>query len=175
VWDQAYGLRRRDLLTLDQIREMQRYGVEFGSHTLTHPCLLEVSDADLRREVGDSKRRLEDMLGTEVTSFAYPFGGVDQRVRAAVADTGYEMAFTTHPGMNWWGDPLCLKRAEVCETDGFLDFALKLRTGYGVRQWFATRIHELETELPTQTLRAAVKGMHGAARQVEALLAAFRH
>jgi GT2 family glycosyltransferase/peptidoglycan/xylan/chitin deacetylase (PgdA/CDA1 family) len=171
AWDHTRGLRLRSLLTLDQIREMQRYGVEFGSHTLTHPWLPEVSDADLRREVGDSKRRLEDMLGTKVTSFAYPFGGVDQRVRAAVADAGYEMAFTTHPGVNWWGDPLCLKRAEVCDADTFLDFALKLRTGYGVRQWFANRIHELETGLPTQTLRTAVRGIHGAARQVEAMLA----
>jgi len=172
VWDQMSGLRRRHLLTLDQVREMQRHGVEFGSHTLTHPYLPDVSDADLRREVGESKRRLEDMLGTEVTSFAYPFGGIDQRVRAAVADAGYDTAFTTHPGVNWWSDPLCLKRAEVCDTDTFLDFAVKLRTGYSVRQWFASRIHELETELPTQTLRAAVKGMHGAARQVEAVLAA---
>jgi len=172
VWDHTRGLRRRDLLTLDQIREMQRYGVEFGSHTLTHPWLPGVSDDDLRREVGDSKRRIEDVLGMPVTTFAYPFGGVDQRVRGAVAAAGYALAFTTRPGLNWWGDPLCLNRAEVSETDTFLDFALKLRSGYSVRQWLATRIHALETELPTRTLRTGVRRMHAAADRIEAMLSA---
>jgi GT2 family glycosyltransferase/peptidoglycan/xylan/chitin deacetylase (PgdA/CDA1 family) len=172
VWDQTCGLRRRNLLTLDQIGEMRRCGVEFGSHTLTHPWLPELSDDNLRREVGDSKRRLEDMLGTQVTTFAYPFGGVDQRVRAAVVDAGYELAFTTRPGLNWWGDPLCLNRAEVSEGDTFLDFALKLRSGCGVRQWFAARVHALETGLPTQTLRTTVRRMHRAARQIEAIVEA---
>jgi GT2 family glycosyltransferase/peptidoglycan/xylan/chitin deacetylase (PgdA/CDA1 family) len=172
VWDHTRGLRRRNLLTIEQIREMQRYGVEFGSHTLTHPWLPEVSDDDLRLEVGDSKRRLEDMLGTQVTTFAYPFGGIDQRVRAAVADAGYELAFTIRSGLNWWGDPLCLNRAEVSEAGTFLDFALKLRSGYSLRQWFAIRMHALETELPTQTLRTTVRRMHGAARRIEAMLPA---
>ena len=43
VWDQKTGLRARNLLTLDQIREMQKYGVEFGSHTLSHFYLPSVS------------------------------------------------------------------------------------------------------------------------------------
>lgn len=170
VWDHTRGLRRRNLLTVEQIREMQRYGVEFGSHTATHPWLPDVSDDDLEREIGDSKRRLEDMLGTEITTFAYPFGGVDQRVRAAVANAGYKLAFTIRPGLNWWGDPLCLNRAEISERDTFVDFALKLRTGYSVRQWFATRINSFETGLPTQTLRSTARALHGAVRQIEAIL-----
>ena len=133
VWDQKPGLRARNLLTLEQIREMQKHGVEFGSHSLTHPRLTEVSDAHLRREVGDSKHRLEDLLGVEVVSFAYPYGGVDGRVRAAVADAGYRLAFTIEPGVNWWNDPLCQRRAEVNDGTGVADFLFKLRYGYGIR------------------------------------------
>jgi peptidoglycan/xylan/chitin deacetylase (PgdA/CDA1 family)/glycosyltransferase involved in cell wall biosynthesis len=169
-WDHTRGLRRRQLLTLGQIREMQNYGVEFGSHTVTHPWLPSVSDDALRREVAVSKRSLEDMLGKPVTTFAYPFGGVDQRVRAAVAHAGYEFGFTIQPGLNWWGDPLCLNRAEISECDMFLDFALKLRTGYGVRSWAGNHVRKLETGLPTQRLRAAVRRVHDTARQVEAKL-----
>lgn len=134
VWDQKPGLRTRNLLTLEQIREMQKYGVEFGSHSLTHPLLPGLSDAQLRREVSDSKHRLEDMLGVEVKSFAYPYGGVDGRVRAAVAEAGYQLAFTAIPGTNWWNDPLCQRRAEVNEFTGLADFLFELRSGRTIRQ-----------------------------------------
>lgn len=153
VWDQRSGLRARNLLTWPQIREMQRYGIEFGSHTLTHPFLPEVSDEQLRCEVGESKRRLEDELGVEVASFAYPYGGVDRRVRAAVGEAGYKVAFTTLPGPNWWNDPLCQHRAEINEGTSLLDFAFQLRNGYGFTQWISERLGSLERELPTSALR----------------------
>lgn len=155
LFDQASGLRARNLLTWPQIREMQKHGIEFGSHTLTHPHLPDVSDEQLRREVSDSKRRLEDVLGVEVTSFAYPYGGVDRRVRAAVAEAGYQLAFTTLPGPNWWNDPLCQRRVDVNERTSMLDFASQLRTGYGFTQSISERLHSLERDLPTGALRRA--------------------
>ena len=173
VWDQESGLRARNLLTAEQIREMQKYGVEFGSHTLTHPYLPNVSDAQLRREVRDSKHRLEDMLGAEVTSFAYPFGGVDRRVRSAVADAGYKLAFTTMPGLNWWNDPLCQLRADVNDRTTLLDFLFQLRSGRAFTQSVSARLRALEQQLPTKTLRNLVRSLrnigheavHGSANQ----------
>jgi peptidoglycan/xylan/chitin deacetylase (PgdA/CDA1 family)/glycosyltransferase involved in cell wall biosynthesis len=129
LWDQAYGVRPQRLLTLNQIREMHRHGVQFGSHSLTHPSLPQLSDNELRREVADSKSRLEDLLGSEVTSFAYPYGDVDARVRAAVAEAGYRFAFTVNPGRNLWDDRFALKRIEVSEQDSALSMGMKLRTG----------------------------------------------
>lgn len=155
IWDQKFGLRTRKLLTLSQIREMQKHGVEFGSHTLTHPFLPDVSQEQLRSEVSDSKRRLEDMLGAEITTFAYPYGGVDRRVRAAVAEAGYKAAFTTLPGPNWWNDPLCQHRAEVNEHTSLLDFASYLRTGYAFTQSMSERLRSLERDLPTGALRVS--------------------
>lgn len=133
-WDQKRGLRARNLLTLEQIREMQKHGVEFGSHSLTHPWLPGLSDAQLRREVGDSKHRLEDLLSVEVISFAYPYGGVDERVRAQVAEAGYQLAFTAEPGTNSGNDPLCQRRASVNHSTGAADFLLKLKYGRGARE-----------------------------------------
>jgi peptidoglycan/xylan/chitin deacetylase (PgdA/CDA1 family)/GT2 family glycosyltransferase len=159
IWDQASGLRARNLLTLEQIREMQKYGVEFGSHTLTHPYLPSVSDSQLRREVSDSRHRLQDMLGTEVSSFAYPFGGVDRRVRAAVADAGYKVAFSTMPGSNWWNDPLCQLRAEVNEQTTLLDFFCQMRSGRTFTQSVSARLRSLEQQLPTKALRSLVGGV----------------
>lgn len=159
LWDQLSGLRARNLLTLPQIREMQKYGVEFGSHTLTHPFLPEIPDEQLCCEVAESKRRLEDALGAEVTSFAYPYGGVDRRVRSAVAEAGYKLAFTTLPGPNWWNDPLCQRRAEVNERTSLLDFAFQLRTGYGLTQSISERMASFERNLPTGALRNAAGAM----------------
>jgi peptidoglycan/xylan/chitin deacetylase (PgdA/CDA1 family) len=133
LWDQAKGLGARKLLTLEQIREMQRCGVEFGSHSATHPLLTPLSDMQLRREVSDSKVKLEDLLGVEVLSFAYPYGGVDERVRCAVAEAGYRLAFTAEPGTNLHNDPLLQRRAEVSSRSGVSDFLFKLRYGQGFR------------------------------------------
>ncbi len=159
IFDQKTGLRARKLLTWSQIREMQKCGIEFGSHTLSHPYLPEVSDEQLRREVRDSKHRLEDALGTEVTSFAYPYGGVDRRVRSAVAEAGYKLAFTTLPGVNWWNDPLTQRRADVNENTSLLDFTFQLRTGYGFTQTFSERLRSLERDLPSSLLRATARTM----------------
>jgi len=132
-WDQRQGLRARRLLTLDQLREMHRLGAVIGSHSMTHASLPSLSDGALRREVRDSKNRLEDLFGGEVAWFAYPFGDVDRRVRAAVAEAGYKGAVTTAPGLNWWQDPLALRRIDIHSSDAGWDVMGKLVTGRDVR------------------------------------------
>jgi peptidoglycan/xylan/chitin deacetylase (PgdA/CDA1 family)/GT2 family glycosyltransferase len=159
VWDQERGGRVRMLLSLDQIREMAAAGVEFGSHTLTHPWLPSVDDHRLLREVRDSKLRLEDLLGVEVPCFAYPFGAVDQRVRAAVVAAGYRLGFSTRAGLNWWNDPFCIHRAEIGQRDSLLDFVMKLRTGYSLRQWLSNQWASMENDVPSQFLRNAAKSI----------------
>jgi len=161
VWDQASGLRARNLLTLEQIREMQGCGVDFGSHTLTHPWLPDVPDAQLHREVRDSKHRLEDLLGVEITSFAYPYGGVDMRVRSAVQAAGYKAAFTIQPGLNWWNDPLCQRRADVNDYTSLAGFLSQLRTGQTPQGRLSLQLRSLEENMPTGALRRAIRGFRG--------------
>ena len=132
-WDQRQGLRARRLLTLDQLREMHQLGAVIGSHSMTHASLPSLSGGALRREVRDSKNRLEDLFGGEVAWFAYPFGDVDRRVRAAVAEAGYKGAVTTAPGLNWWQDPLALRRIDIHSSDAGWDVVGKLVTGRDVR------------------------------------------
>jgi peptidoglycan/xylan/chitin deacetylase (PgdA/CDA1 family)/glycosyltransferase involved in cell wall biosynthesis len=143
AWDEAVGYRSRRLLSVEQICEMQRYGVHFGSHTLTHAWLPHLSNEDLYREVVDSKSRLEDLLGVEVLCFAYPSGGLDSRVRAAVALAGYKMAVTTEEGLNLWQDPLAVRRIGISEADTMIEFLLKLKTGHGVRLDLVTCLRRL--------------------------------
>ena len=139
-WDQRQGLRARSLLTLTQMREMQQHGVTFGSHSATHPLLTSLSDSELLREVCDSKTKLEDALGASVEWFAYPFGDVDRRVRAAVVEAGYKAAVTTNAGFNRWQDPLALNRLEIDDRDWLVDFALKVATARSYRRGLFARL-----------------------------------
>lgn len=142
-WDANQPVRKRSTLTLEQMRKMQRAGVVFGSHSLTHPLLTSLSDCELRREVSDSRAKLEDLLGAPVEWFGYPYGDADRRVRAAVVDAGYKAAVTTNGGFNRWMDPLALNRWEVSDQDWLMDFALKLATGRDVRRGILNRLHRI--------------------------------
>src|SRR4030095_14584540 len=95
----------------DQLLEMEKFGVEIGSHTVTHPILPNVDDDRLRKELTVSRSKLESALNHRVTLFCYPNGSYDGRTRQAVADAGYECAVTTRPMLNDRGsDPLALCR-----------------------------------------------------------------
>jgi glycosyltransferase involved in cell wall biosynthesis len=126
VWDDHIGHRPRKLLSIAQIREMQSCGVQFGSQGMTHLGLIGVSNNELHWEVEASKSRLEDILGAEVTYFAYPWGASDTRVRAAVARAGYRVAFSGRPGLDHWDDKLSLKRVTVRESDGLVRLLAKM-------------------------------------------------
>jgi Predicted xylanase/chitin deacetylase len=72
-----------------QIREISDHGHEIGSHTLTHANLTFLSDADVVRELVDSKHILEDITGKQVTSLSFPFGSWNKRVWEKAQELGY--------------------------------------------------------------------------------------
>ena len=83
-----------------EVKEMQAQGMEFGSHTLTHPMLSQVPHDVARREIGESRRMLEDRLGTGIPFFCYPRGDFNGAVKRMVRDEGYRAACSTLPGLN---------------------------------------------------------------------------
>jgi peptidoglycan/xylan/chitin deacetylase (PgdA/CDA1 family) len=87
-------------ITWEQAREMDAAGFQIGSHTTTHPILTNVTDERLRRELCDSRSRLEAMLGRKVDLFCYPNGDYDERVSRAVRAAGYRSAVTVDAGLN---------------------------------------------------------------------------
>lgn len=73
-------------------------GFELGSHTMTHPDLRELNDAELAAELTRSKAVVERVSGQPCRTLAYPFGLFDERVERAAGDAGYELAFAWMPG-----------------------------------------------------------------------------
>ena len=119
-------------LTDADVRALSDAGVEIGSHTVTHPNLMEIDDASLRRELLDSRAQLAALTGTDIAGFAHPFGRYDARVRTAVQSAGYSYACTCRQhGTNRPGDDAFqLMRLEVNATDDARRFESKLRGKY---------------------------------------------
>lgn len=85
----ATRMSARDIRELAQLHEI-------GAHTMTHPVLTDIPLADARREIEDSKKWLEDILGQAVTSFCYPKGAHNPQLVALVKAAGYRMARNVH-------------------------------------------------------------------------------
>lgn len=60
-------------MTEAQIRELWRNGMEIASHSHTHPLLANLTENQLRMEIGESKRILEEILGASVETFVVPY------------------------------------------------------------------------------------------------------
>jgi peptidoglycan/xylan/chitin deacetylase (PgdA/CDA1 family) len=86
------GAQPPRFLSWSQLAEIEEHGVEVGAHTISHPALDTLSIGRAREEIVLSKRHLEDGLGTEINSFAYPYGYYSQPVRDLVVSAGYTSA-----------------------------------------------------------------------------------
>jgi peptidoglycan/xylan/chitin deacetylase (PgdA/CDA1 family) len=86
-----------DLMTWDDFDMLDRSLVAIGSHTMTHPILSRTDRGQMRHEILESKRILEDRLARPVTYFCYPDGAYSPEVVDVVRQT-YRAAVTTRPG-----------------------------------------------------------------------------
>src|ERR1700682_6216225 len=74
---------------------MDNNGIEIASHTVNPADLARSSNGTAVRELVDSKRWLEHLLGHPVVDFAYPYGKFNGQVVADVIQAGYDTAVTT--------------------------------------------------------------------------------
>jgi glycosyltransferase involved in cell wall biosynthesis len=111
---QAFAPGERGFLNWEEVREMDRAGVEFGSHTHNHTLLTAVSPAVSLEEVRRSKVDLEQVLDHEVTSFSYPWGRTVGHITRQVAESGFERAVTAEVALrNGSPNPFLISRIPV--------------------------------------------------------------
>ncbi len=98
----AAALVERECLPWETLRSLSGApGVTIGAHTLTHPILVKHAEAAARREIAESKARLEAELDLPIRHFAYPVGdptSAGAREFAMAREAGYAIAVTTRPG-----------------------------------------------------------------------------
>lgn len=127
-WDSAYG-EELPLLGWEDIRQLQSEGVEFGSHTASHPYLTSLSPAEIVREGVLSRAALSGELGKTVKTFAYPYGDVDEFVQRLIGACGYTFGLSCNHDLCGFHDPLlALPRIEVLNSDDLQNFVVKLGT-----------------------------------------------
>jgi peptidoglycan/xylan/chitin deacetylase (PgdA/CDA1 family) len=110
-------------LNADQIRELDRAGMDVGDHTAHHLDLPMLTASELQSETAGSRQALQAVLGHPVYFFAYPFGAYSDSVLAAVHAAGFTMAYTTAGGTaESTSAPLTMPRVHVgrSETPGGL-------------------------------------------------------
>jgi peptidoglycan/xylan/chitin deacetylase (PgdA/CDA1 family) len=86
------------LLDASGLRDLMKGGLTIGCHSWSHPSLPEVSDHQLHREVIEAADRLEQVCGTAVRHFAYPYGRRGRREMNLVA-MRFASGVSTVPGL----------------------------------------------------------------------------
>ena len=110
-WDVAYGGRRFAHLAWRDMRTWQGRGIEFTSHTATHPRLTRLSDLGVYEELDRSRRAIGGALGVATPAVSYPFGAAGEREERLARETGYGAGFGI--ARAWAGSVMAIARVPV--------------------------------------------------------------
>ena len=122
----------RPMLTWTQLAEISENGIECGAHTHTHPPLDMLPLATVHDEIVRSKKLLEEHLGQEVSSFAYPFGYYSGRVQQVVQAARFASACAVKLTMSsLYDNPYALARLAIRPDTSVQTLAAALSTGRG--------------------------------------------
>lgn len=115
-------------LTLEQVKDMQRRGIEIGSHTADHLALGMLSEEFLINQIRNSKIFLEWSGLETIFTFSYPNGEYNSDVVNFLKREGYLTAVTGDVGLNTLSsDPYTLKRVHIREPRfGITEFKWRL-------------------------------------------------
>jgi peptidoglycan/xylan/chitin deacetylase (PgdA/CDA1 family) len=94
-------LGTQPMLTWGQVAALAQAGLEIGAHTVTHRDLQRLTTAEIEGEISACRDDIARRLGTQVESFAYPFGSTSPLV-CELVQRAFRTACTT-----------ILKRAET--------------------------------------------------------------
>jgi peptidoglycan/xylan/chitin deacetylase (PgdA/CDA1 family) len=135
------------IMDRDQLLAALRHpSVTIGSHTITHPRLDRLGEAELARELVESRRSLEDLLGCTVSLFSFPHGIYTLKALEVARSAGYSRVFGIQPSCAQQRlNAFVMGRVLVTPEDWPLEFALKLRGAY---RWLARRNADLREPAP---------------------------
>jgi len=118
---------KTQMLTVEQLLQMEKAGMEIGSHTCSHPDLTTLTYQQQWNEMTQSKEILESIIHGKISSFAYPYGRYNTDSIVAAKDADYRVACTVSPG--WFGsekNPLLVRRITIFANDSVSTLSRKL-------------------------------------------------
>lgn len=165
IGESPIQFKGKDCMTWAQIRELQRNGIRFGSHTVTHPQLRNLSMQAIENELLQSKGTIEDKMGCPVTSFAYPYAfpqtdrDFKAQLRNSLLRAGYDNGVCTGIGRaNRKSERLFLERLPVNSGDDKLFFAAKLNGAYDwmAKVQYVSKVTRIPAFRPAETTKSIV-------------------
>jgi peptidoglycan/xylan/chitin deacetylase (PgdA/CDA1 family) len=141
IGDSRICFKGKACMVWNEVRELRRHGMLFGSHTVTHPQLHDLNRWSIEEEVRQSKQTIEQNLGRTAESFAYPYAFPDadtsfrHTLQGILSDAGYQNGVCTKIGRAERGsNPLFMKRLPINSCDDPPLFEAKL---VGAYDWLA--------------------------------------
>jgi peptidoglycan/xylan/chitin deacetylase (PgdA/CDA1 family) len=137
---------KRTMLTWNEVRQMCRDGIDFGSHTLSHPSLPYVPREEAKQEILHSKEVIENQINEPVVHFSYPnpgdFDNVNTDIMQLVKRADYASATTSEKGYVTYGDNLLeLKRKGIYYNLSTLtDFYFEIEKELFLPSWMQHRM-----------------------------------
>jgi peptidoglycan/xylan/chitin deacetylase (PgdA/CDA1 family) len=129
AWDLAEGVAPAPLMDRADLDAWLNAGNEVGSHTLDHVRLSALGLRDAQRQITQSRTELEQLFGTPVTAFCYPYGDHGADHREMVREAGYRNAALTFRSRASVGaDPYQLPRIAVSRSTFLPHFLRKCLT-----------------------------------------------
>jgi len=160
IGENPASFKGTDCLTWAEVRELNKHGILFGSHTVTHPQLRELRRAVINEELSNSKKTIEEKLGCAVDSFAYPYAfpqadtDFTKMLRDSLRQAGYQNGVCTIVGRaNQKSEPLFMERLPVNSCDDVALFGAKLAGAY---DWVSTS--QYVSKMVRARLRRSVGG-----------------
>ena len=122
------SIGRKGYLSWNQLRDMQKRGIEIGSHTANHQPLTSLDREKQAEEMKLSKLLMEWNGLKTIYSFSYPNGAYDEGMPELLQENEYLNAVTGDGGINTFKtNPYLLQRTNISHPRlGLLEFKLRL-------------------------------------------------
>jgi len=129
-------------LSWQEVQKLAASGTQVGSHTCSHPALLNLSFDEVRRELADSQTAILNHMTEADVPLSYPYGQTSAEISKLARSLGYSCAITGALGPNGSdADLFALSRTVIASNDDVATFAARVS---GLTWWAGKLRHSIE-------------------------------
>jgi peptidoglycan/xylan/chitin deacetylase (PgdA/CDA1 family) len=143
AWGESYYDPEERVMSDEQLLNLPSL-ISVGSHTLTHPNLVALSEEVAAREITESRKKLESLLQRPITTFSFPHGESSTSTVRQCREAGYEQVFTIEPALLSADQPeFVAGRVAADPWDWGLEFKLKIAGAYCWQAYTRVATHKI--------------------------------
>ena len=132
------------MLTKEEILELQANGFNFECHSWSHHVLTRWNDEELKKELGESRTYLSELLGKDVKEICLPVGCYNEHLLEQIQIYGYEKVYSSIPGDYSEKTRGGMIRRNLCQFSSPEEVKLILRGGNETVQQRYEKLHYMK-------------------------------